>query len=69
MLLVKPQFEVGPGHIARGGVVRDEQPRLDAVESVREAWLAAGWRWCGSMESPITGGDGNVEYLVWMERT
>ncbi len=63
--LIKPQFEVGRGKVGKGGVVRDAEVRRDVCERIR-AWLAArpGWRVAGLTESPITGADGNVEYLI-----
>ncbi|MBI1649774.1 TlyA family rRNA (cytidine-2'-O)-methyltransferase [Hyphomicrobium sulfonivorans] len=63
--LVKPQFEVGPDRIGKGGIVRDEAARLDALRSV-VAWVAAqpGWRVVGEEVSPITGGSGNIEFLI-----
>jgi len=63
--LIKPQFEVGPERVGKGGIVRDEGARNDALHSVT-AWLASqpGWRVAGSIPSPIKGGSGNVEYLI-----
>ena len=67
--LVKPQFEVGPDRVGKGGIVRDEAARADALQAV-DAWIAAqpGWRIVGSIESPIKGGSGNVEYLIGARR-
>jgi 23S rRNA (cytidine1920-2'-O)/16S rRNA (cytidine1409-2'-O)-methyltransferase len=65
--LVKPQFEVGPARVDKG-LVRDPEARRDAVEGVR-AWLEGlGWRVRETAESPIRGGDGNVEWLLWASR-
>jgi 23S rRNA (cytidine1920-2'-O)/16S rRNA (cytidine1409-2'-O)-methyltransferase len=63
--LVKPQFEVGPERIGKGGIVRDASARDSALHSVT-AWLASqpGWRVAGSIPSPIKGGSGNVEFLI-----
>ncbi len=63
--LVKPQFEAGPDAVGKGGVVRDEAVRQRAVAGVRE-WLEnqPGWQVAGIIESPITGGDGNIEFLI-----
>jgi 23S rRNA (cytidine1920-2'-O)/16S rRNA (cytidine1409-2'-O)-methyltransferase len=63
--LVKPQFEVGPGKVGGGGVVRDKM-LLNQVRDGATAWLDArpGWRCDGIIHSPVTGGDGNLEYLI-----
>jgi 23S rRNA (cytidine1920-2'-O)/16S rRNA (cytidine1409-2'-O)-methyltransferase len=63
--LIKPQFEVGPEHVGKGGIVRDRTARLRAVDEVT-AWLAAqdGWRLAGTVPSPIRGGSGNEEFLM-----
>jgi 23S rRNA (cytidine1920-2'-O)/16S rRNA (cytidine1409-2'-O)-methyltransferase len=63
--LIKPQFEVGRERVGKGGVVRDEAARQDACDRVEE-WLTArpGWRVLGITESPITGPEGNVEFLI-----
>lgn len=61
--LVKPQFESRPGE-TEGGVVRDKAVRERVVDEVRAALEEAGFRTDGVVESPITGPEGNVEYLV-----
>lgn len=69
LALVKPQFEAGPGEVGKGGVVRD--PAVHArVCAAAEAWLGAqpGWRVLGLTPSPITGPEGNVEFLLAGER-
>lgn len=65
VLLVKPQFEAGRAAVGKGGIVRDEAVQRQCVEAVI-GWLetSMGWRVLGAMQSPITGGDGNQEYLV-----
>ena len=65
ILLVKPQFEVGSEHIGKGGVVRNDAVRDQAVQDVQN-WFAqhAGWTVDGLVQSPITGGSGNIEYLL-----
>lgn len=67
--LVKPQFEAaGPGGTKRG-VVRDPAAHRAALASV-SAWLEGeGWAVQATAESPITGGDGNVEFLLWAKRS
>jgi 23S rRNA (cytidine1920-2'-O)/16S rRNA (cytidine1409-2'-O)-methyltransferase len=68
--LVKPQFEVGRAAIGKGGVVRDAQARDAAVARIGD-FIASqpGWKVLGHIESPITGGDGNVEYLLAASKT
>jgi len=62
--LIKPQFEVGKGQVGKGGIVRDEAARATAVEKVRTMFRNAGLEVRGIIPSPITGQDGNVEYLI-----
>jgi len=62
--LVKPQFEVGRERVGKGGLVKDEAARGDALAGV-VAWLESiGWRVLATVDSPITGGDGNREFLL-----
>ena len=61
--LVKPQFESAHDETDHG-VVRDEGVRLRTVEEVKEALAAVGFTVTGVVESPITGPEGNVEYLM-----
>ena len=66
--LIKPQFEVGKGEVGKRGVVRDPALHARVCEEVR-SWLEGqGWRVEGIVESPITGPEGNVEFLVSAER-
>ena len=65
LALIKPQFEAGKADVGKGGVVRD--PAIhDRVCADVAAWLAAqpGWRVAGITQSPITGPQGNVEFLI-----
>ncbi|CAN5272686.1 TlyA family rRNA (cytidine-2'-O)-methyltransferase [soil metagenome] len=67
--LVKPQFEAsGPEGHSKKGVVKDPAVRLAAVEGVTDWLTGAGWTVKATTESPITGGDGNVEFLLWAVR-
>lgn len=68
MVLVKPQFEAGRDDVGKGGVVRDPQVRARVCADVA-AWFAGqGWPVEGIVESPITGPEGNVEYLLAAHR-
>ena len=62
--LIKPQFEVGRGEVGGGGVVRDEAKRLRVVEEVNSAARELGLEVLRVIESPITGAEGNVEFLA-----
>jgi 23S rRNA (cytidine1920-2'-O)/16S rRNA (cytidine1409-2'-O)-methyltransferase len=63
--LIKPQFEAGPDAVNRKGVVRDPAVHTAACERVRVWWAALpGWRVLGLAESPITGPEGNREFLI-----
>lgn len=62
--LVKPQFEVGRERIGKGGVVRDPEARVGAIDKVREWATAHGFGVGDCVESPITGPAGNVEFLL-----
>lgn len=67
--LVKPQFEMDSrADVGRGGVVKDAQARQAAVARVSDWLETRGWSVQATAESPITGGDGNVEYLLWAKR-
>jgi len=65
VVLVKPQFEVGPALVGKGGVVRDETARARALEDAKVFLATSGWEVRADALSPITGGDGNIEFLVW----
>jgi 23S rRNA (cytidine1920-2'-O)/16S rRNA (cytidine1409-2'-O)-methyltransferase len=64
MALIKPQFEAGRAEVGKGGVVRDPAVHARVCDEVA-AWLVGqGWRVAGIVESPITGPEGNVEFLI-----
>lgn len=67
--LVKPQFEVGPERVGKGGLVTDPEARTDALEGVCGFLEASGWTVRATGDSPIEGGDGNREFLVWASRS
>jgi 23S rRNA (cytidine1920-2'-O)/16S rRNA (cytidine1409-2'-O)-methyltransferase len=64
VVLVKPQFEVGRERVGKGGIVRDEAAQQDAVVKVKEAVRALGGIDDEVIESPITGAEGNREFLL-----
>jgi 23S rRNA (cytidine1920-2'-O)/16S rRNA (cytidine1409-2'-O)-methyltransferase len=63
--LIKPQFEVGKGRVGKGGIVREPELHQEVVETI-SSWLAEqpGWQVLGVTESPITGAEGNKEFLI-----
>ena len=66
--LIKPQFEVGREEVGKGGVVRDPALHARVCDEVR-GWLeSSGWIVDGIVESPITGPEGNVEFLISARR-
>lgn len=66
--LVKPQFEVGPERVGKGGLVTDPQAQAEALENVRAFLDASGWDVQAATDSPIPGGDGNREFLLWAKK-
>jgi 23S rRNA (cytidine1920-2'-O)/16S rRNA (cytidine1409-2'-O)-methyltransferase len=69
ILLVKPQFELDRSRLHKG-IVKDEKARQEAVNKIREVVRSLGpqWQWRDLVPSPIKGGDGNVEFLLWLHR-
>jgi 23S rRNA (cytidine1920-2'-O)/16S rRNA (cytidine1409-2'-O)-methyltransferase len=66
--LVKPQFEVGRVKVGKGGIVRDPADRQHALDEVKAAAGNLGYQVLGETTSPITGGKGNVEFLLYLRR-
>ena len=67
--LIKPQFEVGPAEVGKGGIVRDADLHRRVCARIAD-WLGhqPGWRVIGITDSPITGADGNREFLIAAKR-
>jgi 23S rRNA (cytidine1920-2'-O)/16S rRNA (cytidine1409-2'-O)-methyltransferase len=63
--LIKPQFEVGKGRVGKGGIVREPELHQEVVDTIT-SWLAGlpGWTVLGVTDSPITGAEGNKEFLI-----
>lgn len=68
VVLVKPQFEAGPQRVGRGGLVAPEVAETVAAEVRSQLDGLAGFTARALIESPVTGGDGNREYLLWLSR-
>lgn len=67
--LIKPQFEVGKGEVGKGGIVRDPAAHERVIEEVRLTAFDLGLTVAGLCESPITGADGNREFLILLQKT
>ncbi len=68
--LIKPQFEAGPSQVGKGGVVRDPAVHAAVCERIRSWWSGLpGWTVLGIEPSPITGPEGNIEFLIGARRT
>ncbi|MAW99188.1 MAG: TlyA family rRNA (cytidine-2'-O)-methyltransferase [Sphingomonas sp.] len=65
--LIKPQFEAGREEVGKGGVVRDPEVHQRVCGEVRDWLTSTGWRVEGVVQSPITGPEGNVEFLICAE--
>lgn len=68
VVLIKPQFELARADVGRGGIVREPALREQAVERIRDFVARCGCEWAGLRESPITGRDGNVEFLAHIRK-
>ena len=66
--LIMPQFEVGRAEVGKGGVVRDPALHARVCAEVTDWLMHEGWRVEGVVESPITGPEGNVEFLISAQR-
>jgi 23S rRNA (cytidine1920-2'-O)/16S rRNA (cytidine1409-2'-O)-methyltransferase len=68
IILIKPQFEVGRGEVGKGGIVRDTEKHERVVEEVNASASSFGLRLMGAIDSPITGAEGNKEFLGFYEK-
>ncbi|MBJ7353696.1 MAG: TlyA family RNA methyltransferase [Thermoleophilaceae bacterium] len=66
LALVKPQFEVGRGNVRKGGVVRDREARIDAIEAAARSAQAIGFSVLGACSSGLPGPAGNLEAFLWL---
>jgi 23S rRNA (cytidine1920-2'-O)/16S rRNA (cytidine1409-2'-O)-methyltransferase len=65
LILVKPQFEAGREHIGKGGIVRDPEAHRLAIDKVADCVQSLGWEVVETIPSPITGMEGNREFLLY----
>jgi 23S rRNA (cytidine1920-2'-O)/16S rRNA (cytidine1409-2'-O)-methyltransferase len=68
VILVKPQFEAGRGHVGKGGIVRDPEAHQLAIDKVADCVRSLGWEVVETIPSPITGAEGNREFLLYARR-
>lgn len=68
VILVKPQFEAGREHVGKGGIVRDPSAHRLAVDRVADCFSSLHWQVSGTIPSPITGAEGNQEFLLYAHR-
>lgn len=68
VILVKPQFEAGRGHVGKGGIVRDPEAHQLAIDKVADCVRSLGWEVVETISSPITGTEGNREFLLYARR-
>lgn len=66
--LIKPQFEAGKAHLSKNGIVRDTKVHKKVCDNIAEFATAVGFERSEIIPSPITGGDGNTEYLIYLKR-
>lgn len=69
IFLIKPQFEAGKGCLNKKGICKDPKIHLRVIKNVLAYAKAAGFKAAGLIPSPIKGGDGNVEYLLYLKKT
>lgn len=68
LMLVKPQFELQPGQVGKGGIVRDVALYAEVEQRLRTACAALGLRVLAWFDSPIAGGDGNREFFIFANK-
>ena len=68
LMLVKPQFELQPGQVGKGGIVRDASLYAVVEQRIRECCASLGLEVRAWIDSPISGGDGNHEFFVFARR-
>jgi 23S rRNA (cytidine1920-2'-O)/16S rRNA (cytidine1409-2'-O)-methyltransferase len=68
VILVKPQFEAGRGNVGKGGIVRDPDAHQLAIDRVADCVRSLGWEVVETIPSPITGMEGNREFLLYARK-
>lgn len=66
--LVKPQFEVGKENVSKGGIVKNKNLYAEVIEKIKSCGLKCNFEYQNHTESPILGGDGNMEFLMLLKK-
>ena len=66
LMLIKPQFEAGKERVGKKGIVKDPAVHLDVLKEILSYACGLGYRVCDLTFSPITGGEGNIEFLAYL---
>jgi 23S rRNA (cytidine1920-2'-O)/16S rRNA (cytidine1409-2'-O)-methyltransferase len=64
IVLIKPQFELSPGKVGRGGIVRESSLHVEAINKIQRFVEREAKQWLGVIESPLRGREGNIEFLA-----
>lgn len=67
--LIKPQFEAGRGKVGKKGVVRDKAVHVEVIEKITAFVLENGFSILGLTFSPVKGPEGNIEYLIYLQKS
>ena len=67
--LIKPQFEAGRGKVGKKGVVRDKAVHIEVIEKIHRFVLENGFSVLGLTYSPVKGPEGNIEYLIYLQKS
>ena len=66
--MIKPQFEAGKGKVGKKGVVREPEIHVEVIEKIRDFVLENGFSIKGLTYSPVKGPEGNIEYLIYLQK-
>ncbi|MFA5867852.1 MAG: TlyA family RNA methyltransferase [Actinomycetota bacterium] len=69
IFLIKPQFEAGKGKVGKGGIIREASRHEEILADVISRLNGRGLRLMGLTYSPVTGAEGNIEFLAWMKQS
>jgi 23S rRNA (cytidine1920-2'-O)/16S rRNA (cytidine1409-2'-O)-methyltransferase len=67
--LIKPQFEAGRGKVGKKGVVRDKAIHIEVIQKIADFVSNNGFSVLGLTYSPVKGPEGNIEYLIYLQKS